>query len=224
MKAVIAIVLLMVACASAADCDCDCRLKNCKEHAAKHHEKIKCDEGYAMCKECPVKVCDGEMEKCFASATTHEQKDACMKAWYKCARCECRDKACIKHAEKYHEKNRCSLSLDICRECDTSECDAASEICHARAKTHEDLHKCINAWHKCGQCMCRFKECMKSSDPDMCRRGLVLCKNCDTEACDATLSKCMEGAKTHAALHVCLDGWYACVQKDCKVTPKPTLY
>lgn len=224
MKITLAIVLMLATYVFATDCDCDCRYKLCKEHAQKHHEHIKCEEGLKMCKTCPVKVCDGELFACWKSATTHEQRDACTNAWYKCARCMCQDEICEKHAAQHHEVNRCKLSLDICRECDTSECDAAAEICHARAKTDADLHKCINAWHKCGQCMCRFKECLKISGRQQCTKGLVLCKTCETERCDGVLATCMKDAKTSEDRHKCLGAWYACVQQDCKVSQKLPLF
>jgi hypothetical protein len=200
-----------------AECDCDCRLKACQEHAKQHHEKIKCDEGYKMCKTCPVKECDTEFFPCWAAAKTHEQQDVCLDAWYKCARCTCKFDICNKHAQKYHEVNRCKSSLDICRDCETSECDAAAEICHARAKTHAETHQCVEDWRKCGQCMCRFKECLKTTDPDLCNKGLVLCKTCVTKPCDGPLFTCMKSAKTKEERHKCLTAWYTCVEKDCKV-------
>jgi len=217
MRVVLGVLLCLVAYAVADDCDCECRYKICKKHAHEQHEFARCDEGLAICKNCPVKICNAELETCSKDAHTPAQQAACLKAWYKCGRCYCKFDRCNKHAEHYHEVNRCKLSLDVCRECDTRECDAAAEICDARAKTHEELHKCINAWHKCGQCMCRYKECVKHSDPLDCEKGLVLCKTCETKPCDTVLDACMLKVKTHEELHVCLNAWYACVQKDCKV-------
>jgi peptidyl-tRNA hydrolase len=216
MKVVLGVLLCLVA-YTLAD-DCDDRYKKCKEHAEKHHEKVACDEALDICRKCPVKTCDGEIATCFGKAKTHEELHKCFNAWLKCGRCYCRWQACNKHAQEHHEVNRCNLSLDVCRECDTTECDASMEICKARAKTHEDLHKCIDGWQKCGQCMCRYQKCLQGgSSPEQCARGLVLCKNCETKPCDIVLDACMKKQKTHEELHACLNAWYACVQKDCKV-------
>lgn len=214
---VLALVLLFVAVSLAEKCDCDCRYKLCKAHAEKHHEKERCDEKLTICKTCPVGECDAIMEACWAKAETHASKHVCTDAWYKCGICFCRWQSCNKHAEKYHEQNRCNVSLDVCRECDTHECDVTAAKCQSKAKSHADVHKCIDAWQKCGQCMCRYKTCRKQHGNDAkCKHGLDLCKNCNTKKCDGALDGCMKSAKTHADLHVCLDGWYQCVKDSCK--------
>merc|ERR1712156_607239 len=216
MKVVLGVLLCLVAFALADDCED--KYKKCKEHAEKHHEHVRCDEALDICRRCPVTECNTEIEACFAKATSHEELHKCFDAWLKCGRCMCRFDECNKHASHFHEVNRCKLSLDICRKCETAECDAAWEICKARAKTHEDIHKCVDAWTKCGQCMCRYKECLEGgSSPEQCTRGLVLCKNCETKVCDGKLAECMKGKKTHEEVRACLTAWYACVQKDCKV-------
>jgi len=216
-KILLAVVLLFVgyACAESS-ASCDTMYEVCKEHAHTHKQRELCEEGMKICKTCPVAKCTASTEECWAKAKTHEDKHKCIDQWYKCGRCYCRWDKCNKHAAAHKEQNRCNVSVDVCVECSTHECDVIAEKCQAKAKTHADIHKCIDNWNKCGQCMCQYDACMAhTGDKAKCQEGLNLCKKCETKKCDATLDTCMKKVTTHAELHVCLDGWYACVKKDC---------
>jgi len=219
-KVLLAIVLLFVACAWAQDneeCDCECAYLKCKAHAKKHQEVLECEKGLQMCQDCPVTDCNSERDLCLKEAKDHHgNQHKCIDAWYKCASCKCRWQRCEKHSKEHGEKSKCELGLDICRYCDTAECDTIAEKCHSAAKTHDELHKCIDDWHKCGKCMCRFKQCEgETGDKFKCEAALLVCKNCDTKLCDSAIKTCMDTVKTHDDLHLCLEGWHACVDASC---------